>query len=248
MAERWVEGEVVDKVVWAAERVSLRVQAPIEPFVAGQFTKLGLEIGGEIVARPYSMVNPPHERPLDFYLTTIPGGPLSNRLARLAAGDRVLVMPRPAGFLTLAEMPAGRVLWLMASGTGIGPFLSILRGDEPWRRFERVVLIHAVRKATDLAYGDDIAAVGRRQAEQFAFVPFVSREATDFAVIGRIPEAVRNGRLETRATHPLDPADGRVMLCGNPAMVDDVTAALRERGFKKHRRRDPGQILVETYW
>lgn len=248
MAERWIEGEVVGKVAWAPGRVSLRVQASIEPFLAGQFIKLGLEIDGEIVGRPYSLVNPPQEHPLDFYLSAIPGGPLSHRLVALAAGEPVLVAPRATGFLTLNEMPAGSHLWLLATGTGLGPFLSILRTEEPWQRFQQVILVHAVRVAGELAYTEEIGALARERPRQFGFVPFVSREAADFALDGRIPQAVADGRLEARAGLALDPAASRVMLCGNPGMIDDALAALSARGFRKHRRREPGQILVENYW
>ncbi|HCX32528.1 MAG TPA: ferredoxin--NADP(+) reductase [Rhodocyclaceae bacterium] len=248
MAERWVEGTVTEKVEWTPQLFSLRVDAPVEAFEAGQFTKLALEIGGEVVGRPYSIVNPPAERPLDFYFGIVKRGHLSLRLAALRAGDRVLVGPRASGFLTLSEVPEGRALWLLATGTGIGPFLSILRTVEPWRRFGRVVLAHAVRTAAERAYVDVIEGIERAHPGAFAFVPFVSREATAFALSGRIPQAIADGRLEERAGAALDPEASRVMLCGNPDMVRDAAAALAARGFRKHRRREPGQILVENYW
>ncbi len=160
------------------------------------------------------------------------GGPLSQRLVALTAGEGVLVAPRPTGFPTLNELPAGAHLWLMATGTGLGPFLSILRSAEPWERFERIVLIHAVRRAGELAYAEEIGALARARPRQFAFVPFVSREAADFALDGRIPQAIADGRLEARAGLALDPAVSRVMLCGNPGMIDDALAAFSARGFK----------------
>lgn len=248
MAQQWVSGEVCGKVAWTGELYSLRVNAPIEPFEAGQFIKLALEIDGQVVGRPYSLVSPPGEQPLDFYFITVEGGPLSGRLAALEAGQAVLVAPRANGFLTLAEMPDGRDLWLVSTGTGVGPFLSILRTEAPWRRFERIVLVHAVRTAAELAYGEMIRSVEAAYQARFTFVPFVSRQPTQFALTGRIPAAVADGRLEARAGIDLDASRSRVMLCGNPAMVDDAQAALQARGFRKHRRREPGHILVETYW
>jgi ferredoxin--NADP+ reductase len=248
MAQQWVSGEVCGKVAWTGGLYSLRVKAPIEPFEAGQFIKLALEVDGQVVGRPYSLVSPPGEQPLDFYFITVEGGPLSARLAALEPGQAVLVAPRASGFLTLAEMPEGRDLWLLSTGTGVGPFLSILRTEAPWRRFERVVLVHAVRTAAELAYGDLIRSVEAARGDRFAFVSFVSREPTQFALAGRIPAALADGRLEARTGIALDPAHSRVMLCGNPAMVDDAQAVLQARGFRKHRRREPGHILVETYW
>ncbi|GAB4175267.1 MAG: ferredoxin--NADP reductase [Rhodocyclaceae bacterium] len=248
MAERWVEGTVTEKVEWTPQLFSLRVDAPVEEFEAGQFTKLGLEIDGELFGRPYSIVNPPEARPLDFFFGLVARGHLSLALARLRAGNRVLVAPRASGFLTLSEVPGGRELWLLATGTGIGPFLSILRTEAPWKRFERVVLAHAVRTVAERAYVDVIEGVERARAGQFVFVPFVSREATGYALPGRIPPAIAEGRLEARAGLALDPDRSRVMLCGNPDMVRDACAALAARGFSKHRRREPGQILLENYW
>ncbi len=248
MAERWVEGTVTERIEWTPDHFSLRIDAPVEEFQAGQFTKLGLAIDGEIVGRPYSIVSPPEDRPLEFYFTIVARGPLSTRLARLDAGDRVLVSPRASGFLTLAEAPQGTDLWLLATGTGIGPFLSILRTPEPWRRFETVVLAHGVRTVAERAYTDVIDAIARAHTAAFRFVPFVSREPAPQALAGRIPQAIADGRLEARCGVRLDPGRACVMLCGNPDMVRDASAVLGERGLRKHRRREPGQILVENYW
>ena len=239
---------MVDRFAWTDTLCSLRVAADIDPFKAGQFTKLGLPIDGEIVARPYSLVNAPEEQPLEFTFTIVPNGPLSRRLAALDRGAPVLVAPRPAGFLVLQEVPQADHLWLMATGTGIGPFLSILKTPAPWQRFRRVVLVHAVRLRKELIYPDTIRAVAEANTERFAWIPFVSREATDFALAGRVPQAIADGRLEARAGVPIDPTTSQVMLCGNPRMVEDTTEALIARGLKKHRRREPGQISVENYW
>ncbi len=135
---------------WTEQLFSLRVEAPIEPFKAGQFGKLALEINGEMVFRPYSYVNAPHERPLEFYFIMLPNGPLTQRLIELEPGDPIYVSPRAAGFLTLSEVPDAETLWRLSSGTAIGPFLSILKTEEPWRRFQSIVLVHAVRQAEEL--------------------------------------------------------------------------------------------------
>ena len=245
---QWVQGRVVSKNAWTARLFSLQVDADIAPFEAGQFIKLGLEIGNEIVGRPYSLVNAPSGRPLEFCFSVVPGGPLSGRLAALNAEDTVLVAPYASGFLILREVTDGSHLWLIASGTGIGPFLSILKTAEPWQRFERIILVHAARTTSELMYRDIIKEFSATHSSQFVFIPFISREPTDFALPGRIPQAVANGQLETRAGTEFSATQSQIMLCGNPQMVDEIQHLLIERGLKKHRRRDPGNISIENYW
>jgi ferredoxin/flavodoxin---NADP+ reductase len=245
---QWIEGRVVGNRHWGGRLHSLQVDALIQPFEAGQFTKIGLQVGDEIIGRPYSLVNAPHEPLLDFYFIVVAGGALTERLAGLQSGDTLLVAPRPAGFLTLSEVPPAQRLFLLSTGTGIGPFLSILKTEAPWQRFQRVVLAHAVRWQSELNYRETIAAVAHTHPQKFAYVPFVSREACDFALGGRIPKAIQDGRFEERAATRIDVENTQVMLCGNPQMIEDTMAALVMRGLRKHRRRDPGQISVESYW
>ena len=248
MAQQWVEGRIVERIDWTDRLHSLRIEAQIEPFRAGQFTKLGLAIDGEIVGRPYSIVSAPGDPVLEFYFSTVDEGPLSPRLSALKAGDAVQVAPKPNGFLVLEEVPPAIHLWLVSTGTGIGPFLSILKTAEPWRRFQRVVLVHAARTAAELSYRRAIASVAEAEPKRFTYIPFLSREETDYALKGRIPQAIADGRLEARAGLAIDAALSHVMLCGNPAMVEDATTALAARGLRKHKRKEPGQISMETYW
>lgn len=248
MAQGWIEGRVIELKQWSERLYSLRVDADIAPFEAGQFAKIGLSIGDEIVGRPYSMVNSPDEKTLEFYFITVDGGPLTALLVTLKPGDAIHVAPNPTGFLVLSEIPAAKHLWLMATGTGVGPFLSILKTITPWQRFEKIVLVQAVRTVPELTYQDTIATIAAQHPEQFIFVPFVSREDTDFALRARIPQTLVDGRLEARAGLQINEIDSQIMLCGNPDMVRETTETLNARGLKKHRRRSPGQITVETYW
>jgi len=244
---KFVEGRVVVKRRWAERLYSLQVEADIAPFQAGQFTKLALDIGREVVGRAYSLVNAPDETPLEFYFIEVPDGLLTQRLAALEAGDTILIAPNAAGFLTLSEVPEAKHLWLLSTNTGIAPFLSILKTGEPWQRFDRIVLAHGVRHVDELAYGETIRGFEQEHGEQFRFVPFVSREETDFALRARIPEAIADGRLEAQAGVVFAPENSQVMLCGNPDMVRDTTETLLARGLKKNRRHDPGHITVEIY-
>lgn len=244
----WVEGRVHALRQWTDEHFSLQVEADLPSFTAGQFTRLALEIDGEMVARPYSFVNGPDNPLHEFYFIIVPGGPLTQRLIKLQPGDTVFIAPRAAGFFVLKEIPDAANLWMLSTGTAIGPFLSILSTDEVWERFARIVLVHAVRTVEELTYSDMINALLEQHPEQLTFIPFVSREQTDFALPGRVPAAIEDGSLEARAGLPLDVADSQVMICGNPAMVSDTQAVLVARGLRKNRRREPGQITTEQYW
>ncbi|MGB5082300.1 MAG: ferredoxin--NADP reductase [Burkholderiales bacterium] len=246
--QKWVEGTVVEQKRWTDTLFSLYVRAEVSAFEAGQFAKLALAVEGEMLARPYSFVNAPQERPHEFYYVTLPGGPLTGRLCRLGPGDAIQVAPRASGFLVLSEVPDGENLWLISSGTGLGPFLSILKTEAPWRRFGRVVLVHAVRHAAELTYRDCIEALLDEHRGQMHAVSFVSRDQEPGALQGRIPAAIEDGRLESAAGVALSAKASQVMLCGNPGMVADITEALKLRGMRKHRRREPGHITMENYW
>jgi ferredoxin--NADP+ reductase len=251
MSARWLEGRVIENRQWTEALFSLTVEAPKLSFEAGQFVRIALDLEegnpASRVARAFSFVNVPEDPLLEFFGVVVPEGPLSPRLARLAPGDALQIAPNPAGFLVLSEVPDARTLWLVATGTGIAPFLSMLRTQAPWQRFENVVLVHAVRHEPELVYKEMIHAMQKGQPG-FRYVPFVSREKAPGALSGRIPAAVRDGRLEAAAGMELSAATSHVMLCGNPQMLKDATAALMEKGMRKHRRRTPGHISVESFW
>ena len=245
---KFAEGRIVNSKRWTGRLLSLQVEAPVEPFKAGQFSKLALEINGDMVFRPYSFVNAPQERPLEFHFIMLQNGPLTQRLVKLDCGDPIYVAPRAAGFLTLSELSDAENLWLLSTGTAIGPFLSILKTEEPWRRFSSIVLVHAVRQAEELTYQDQIRRLLEEHPHRLKVIPFVSREDTDFAMKGRVPEAIKDGRLEARAGIRLAAESSQVMICGNPDMVRDTSLVLEERGLKKNRRKARGHITVENYW
>jgi ferredoxin--NADP+ reductase len=252
MSEKWLEGRVVENRHWTDALFSLRVEAPPLRFEAGQFVRIALDLregdAQSRIARPFSFVNPPHDPLLEFYGIVVPEGPLSPRLARLERGDKLLVATNPAGFLVLSEVPDAESLWLISTGTGIAPFLSMLRTDTPWKRFGSVVLVHAVRHASELVYRDLVNQTALARGKQFRYVTFVSRETAPGSLSGRIPQSIRDGRLEQAAALDLSPGASHVMLCGNPEMLKDAQAVLGERGLRKHRRRTPGHITVESFW
>ena len=242
MSDPWLTGKVIENRQWTESLFSLRVDAPRLAFEAGQFVRIALDVEGERVARAFSFVNPPDDPVLEFYGVIVPEGPLSPRLAKLKPGDALYIARNPAGFLVLPEVPDAETLWLISTGTGIAPFLSLTRTETLWRRFRNVVLVHAVRHARELTYREVI------QSSKARSVTFVSRESAPGSLDGRIPAAIVDGRLEAAAGLELAPGNSHVMLCGNPDMLKDATAALVARGMRKHRRRTPGHITVESFW
>lgn len=243
----WLEGKVLENRHWTDTLYSLRVKAPPLRFTAGQFVRIALDLPGGRVARPFSFVNVPSDPVMEFYGVVVPEGPLSPRLAELKAGDRLLVASNPSGFLVVDEVPPAEDLWLLATGTGIAPFLSILGTDAPWQKYRRVVLVHAARYAKELVYADLLLGIEKKYGSKFKTIKFASRESAPQTLQGRIPAAIKDGRLE-KAGGTMSPERSQFMLCGNPQMLKDVTAALGERGFRKHRRRAPGHITVESFW
>lgn len=247
MMDQWAEGVVIENFHWNERLCSLRVRVELPGFKAGQFTRLALPHGEGMLARAYSLVNAPNDAVAEFYFNRVPEGPLSGRLHALQAGDKVYVSRGVAGFLTLSEIPHCRQLWMLAAGTALGPFLSILQTDEPWQRFDDIFLVHGVRNRDELTYQELLNRISDQHPGQLKRVPSVTREKVDGTLHQRIPAAIRSGELERIAGCEIDPEQAHVMICGSPAMVEDSIAALKEKGLRKHRRRTPGHISVEVY-
>jgi ferredoxin--NADP+ reductase len=209
---------------------------------------LGLELSGELVRRSYSLASAPGA-PLEFYLAEVSGGAFTPALFKLEVEDPVWVEPKPQGFFTLEWVPAAEELWMVATGTGLAPFISMLRSGEPLTRFSRVVVVHGVRQSDHLGYADELAALSRAHAGRLIWVPVVSRERTAALPLhGRITDVLSSGELEHRVELELAPARSHVMLCGNPAMIDEVQTLLEARGMRRHRVRKPGHVTIERYW
>lgn len=243
----WVKGTVVSKHAWADGLFSMQFDAPVVEFKAGQYTKVALDIGDERIGRPYSLVNAPGELPLEIYFNEVPEGPLTPRLSDLEPGDSVWIASQAGGIFTLDTVEPAQTLWLLATGTALGVYLSILRTPEPWERFERVILVHGTRTVADLAYGETIAGIVERHGRRFSFVPVVSREDHPVAMRGRITDLITDGALEQRVGSVIAHDSSHVMLCGNSAMIKDAKVILEARGLVRHRRNAPGQYTTEQY-
>ena len=244
---KWLNGKVVANNRWNERLTSLKFEAPLENFESGQFVRVGLEIDGDVVARPYSLVNTPDESALEIYFNIVTEGPLSPRLFELETGDDIMVAIKPAGFLTISEVPESKNLWMLATGTAVGPFLSILKGEAVWQKFEQVTLCYSVRTQEELAYAAEISQIAAQRNTQFCFIPIITREDAPNALRERIPQAINNGNLELRAKASLSAEDSHVMMCGSSDMITEVSAVLESRGMRKHRRREPGHFTTEKY-
>ncbi|MBK1630540.1 ferredoxin--NADP(+) reductase [Thiohalocapsa halophila] len=246
MAE-WLEGNITGKRHWSQELYSLQIDAPLPDFTAGQYIKVALEVDGERVGRPYSLVNAPDERPLEIYFNEIPEGPLTPKLSYLEVGDRVWVSDKASGVFTLDNVVSRRHLWMLATGTALGVYLSMLKTAVPWERFERVILVHGARNAGELAYGETIAEIQAAHEDAFTFITALTRDSSETALQGRITNLLEQGSLQAAADAEITPDDSHLMLCGNSAMIKDVRAWLEARGMQRHKRHEPGHYTTEQY-
>ena len=224
-------------------------------FVPGQFARLGVngEAEGSIVWRAYSIASAAHDEHLEFFSVVVPGGQFTSRLSKLKEGDPIYVERKSYGFLTTDRFEAGRDLWMLATGTGLAPFLSILHDFATWEQYDNLVLVQSVRTQPELAYEDLIRGFeGSEYYGEFAhklrYSRIVTREPVPGTLRDRVTKLLSNGVLEENIGLKLDHDRSRIMLCGNPEMVEDSRRILIERGFRMSRRGEPGHLAVENYW
>lgn len=248
----WIEGKVLSRQDWSDKLFSLRIQADIGDFTAGQFIKLSQVIDDKRVGRAYSLVNPPGTDYIEVLAVAVNDGQLSPNLQALEVGDSIDVATKATGFMTLDELPTGehqgKHLWFIATGTAVGPFISMMATAEPWQTYEKVVLVYGVRQVEDLAYLELLKQFESNYPQQFKLVLSVTREPLAEAFKLRIPQLVLNGELESFVGFNINTQDSQVMLCGNPEMITDMQKILTDKGLVKNLRRAPGQITVEKYW
>jgi ferredoxin/flavodoxin---NADP+ reductase len=220
-------------------------------FVAGQFAMIGLLVEGKPLVRAYSMVSPPWDEELEFLSIKVAEGPLTSRLQHLCVGDTVLIGKKPTGTLLTENLLPGETLWLLATGTGLAPFMSLIREPDVYEKFKRVIVCHTVREVKELAYRDYISNdlpqhefLGDILARKLIYYPSVTREP--FINQGRITHLIENGKLFQDLGLPdLSPDRDRVMLCGSEAMNSDVRGILEARGFSEGSNAEPGTFVVE---
>ena len=245
---KWTRGVVKRKVTWAEGLFTLEIKAPaVASFEPGQFLQLGFDEADGHLHRPYSVASP-HRETLDFFIVLVEDGRLTPKLWKLEEGAEIDVSARAAGSFTLKHCPEeSKSIWLIATGTGLAPYIAMMREPEVWERYEKVVVVHGVRHGSDLAYQPELIEHRVKYGDRFAYVPVVSRESVDGAIEGRITTAITSGELEKTSGLEFS-TESCVMMCGNPAMLDETESLLGERGLTKHKRKEPGQIVVERYW
>jgi ferredoxin--NADP+ reductase len=278
---RYTQQRVLGKTTWLTDKLfSVTVtRDPAFSFIPGQFARLGLHVGVAQTApegsegseqapnewRAYSMVSKSDAEVLEFFSVVVPEGKFSPALAQLQAGDPLWIDKSVFGFLTLERFVDGEDLWLIATGTGLSAYLSMLRDPATWTRFKRIILLHGVRHATELAYRQELLALTTMrdsqhdsQRAQFIYLPVTSQEPLTCELSpsvrpeglnpARLTALLTSGELEQRTGVELDPLRSRIMLCGNPAMVTDMRGLLSTRGFAPGRRGVAGNLAVENYW
>nr|WP_313976215.1 ferredoxin--NADP reductase [uncultured Psychrobacter sp.] len=274
---------VLSKTTWTPNLFSFTVSRPDSfKFTAGQFVRLGVnpsqlnhykqlskvadaedeeldedlnEILNEDIFRAYSIVSSPFDEILEFFSIVIPDGAFTSQLQHLEVGDELLLNTMPFGFLTLAryQKPLPKDLWLLATGTGLAPFLSMLQDLKTWEDYEHIVLAYSARSLEELAYIEKIESLQEDfgslvdNPAKLIFIPIVTREPVEGALTERLPKLLLDGTLQARAGIDLDVDSTHVMLCGNPEMVEDTKEALKSLGLVMNRRGE-GNIAVENYW
>ena len=269
---------VLSKTTWTPNLLSFTVTRPDSfKFTAGQFVRLGVnpsklkyyheqtqdklqdnslnEALNDDIFRAYSIVSSPFDEVIEFFSIVIKDGAFTSQLQHLQVGDELLLNTTPFGFLKLAryQKPLPKDLWLLATGTGLAPFLSMLQDLKTWEDYEHIVLAYSARSKAELAYVDQIERLQQEFGDlvdnpaKLIFVPIVTRESVEGALSERLPPLLLNGKLEEKAGLKLDIDTAHVMLCGNPDMVEDTKETLKSLGMVMNRRGE-GNIAVENYW
>ncbi len=220
-------------------------------FSNGHFTMIGLTVNNKPLLRAYSIVSPNYEEHLEFLSIKVPDGPLTSRLQHIQVGDSIIVGRKPTGTLLIEYLLPGKNLYMLSTGTGMAPFLSVLRDPETYERFDKVILVHGVRQVNELAYHDYLTQelpqhelLGEMVSTQFLYYPTVTREP--YRHMGRITDLMESGHLFADLGLPTpNPTQDRVMSCGSPQMLKDLKSLLEQRGFQEGNTTRPGDFVIE---
>lgn len=276
--DKSIRVKVIEVTRWAPTLLSFKVTRPDGfKFTAGQFVRLGIHgkdlqyfaqnyetklITSETqdkpidldgyVFRAYSVASSPYDEFIEFFSVVIPHGEFTSKVNHIQVGDSLLLNTMPFGYLTLAryQLPLPNDLWLLATGTGLAPFLSILKTIEVWQQYQRIILVYSARTSQELAYQAEIGSIKSIYGDNgaaFVFLPIVTREADYTGEKARVPNLILSGKLTELVGQKLDKERSHVMLCGNPQMVEDTKEALKSLGLTMNRRGE-GNIAVENYW
>lgn len=252
MSTMYFESTVTEVHHWTDRLFSFSgTREPGFRFQSGQFAMIGLPVDNKPLMRAYSMAGAHHDEQLTFLSIKVPDGPLTSRLCQIQPGDKVLVGRKATGTLLMQNLMPGKTLYLLATGTGLAPFMSIIQDPDVYDRFDKVVLVHGCRQVAELAYRDHIERVlpqhewlGESITQQLIYYPTVTREA--FIHQGRIPDLMRSGQLYADIGLPeINPETDRFMLCGSPEMLRDTKALLDATGLIEGNMSTPGHYVIE---
>jgi ferredoxin--NADP+ reductase len=220
-------------------------------FKTGQFVMLGIEIDGKPLSRAYSIVSANYQDHLEFYSIKVQEGALTSRLQHIAPGDSLLISRKPTGSLIIDNLKPGKHLYLLCTGTGLAPFMSIIRDPEFYEAFEKIILVHGVRHKNELGYLEHITEdlpeeehIGTLVREQLLYYPAVTREP--FYNEGRLTDLIASGKVfADLGLPPLNASTDRVMICGSPGVLKDLVAIVENLDFQEGTSHGPGEYVVE---
>ncbi len=220
-------------------------------FHNGHFVMIGLETEGKPLMRAYSIVSANYEEHLEFFSIKVQDGPLTSKLQHLKPGDKLMVSRKPTGTLIMDNLLPGKTLYMLSTGTGLAPFMSIIKDPEVYERYEHVVLCHGVREVSELAYSEYISSeihdnefFGADARKKLIYYPTVTREA--YRNQGRLTDLIENGKLAADiGLPPINAETDRVMICGSPSMIKDLVAILEARGFTESRHGHQAHYVIE---
>jgi ferredoxin--NADP+ reductase len=248
----FLEEEVLSVHHWTDRLFSFTTtRDPALRFSNGHFTMIGLRVDGKPLLRAYSIVSANYEEHLEFLSIKVQDGPLTSRLQHIQVGDKIVIGKKPTGTLLIDYLLPGKNLYLLGSGTGLAPFLSVVRDPATYERFEKVIIVHGVREVKELAYRDYLSTelpqhefLGDMVSQQMLYYPTVTREA--FEHQGRITDLIESNKLSQDLGLPnIDPSRDRIMICGSPGLNKDMRTILEARGFKEGSTTTPGDFVVE---
>lgn len=217
-------------------------------FKPGQYAELAFPnyvVNGKVLRRSYSIASAPNENHIELFIVKVDGGAFTPKLFELKIGEMLWCNPLLKGKFTMDEIPIGADIILVSTGTGLAPFISMLKTYKTDRKWNKLLLIHGARVKSDLGYSEYLSQL-EQENHWFGYLPALTREEWEGAC-GRIPVFFKSGLIETRLGAQIGP-NTHIMLCGNPAMIDEVTELMFEKGLKPHKKKEPGQIHVERYW
>ncbi|CAL4324836.1 Flavodoxin/ferredoxin--NADP reductase [Buchnera aphidicola (Periphyllus testudinaceus)] len=247
----WVKAKIKKIVYWKNNLLKISLKAPINKFIAGQFSKILIKNSSKNkkIQRAYSFVNPPKKKIIKFFITLVKKGEMSKEIMLLKKNEEIFISKNSFGFFTLKEIQPSKNLWMISTGTAIGPFLSILQENNETKKFKKIILIHSVRYFSDLKYLNLIKKLEKKYKKKLIVAITISREKKNKFLYGRITKLFLNKTLEKFIGINMTNKNSNVMLCGNPFMVKEMfNILINEKKMTKNLRKKPGNITRENYW